>query len=191
MAPASPFVRPRARGRGRRAARAPRRGGALRPVAPAVDLEREGFDDLAIEAADDAALAILDRLDEFRGESRFTTWAWKFGFYAASVAVRKRRWLGREVPSEDAGWAALSAEASPDGRLSTTVCPERRPFLLRHALGLVEAFDLGREMPGDRSAAELQRLCHLTRLDGEVAREDREALDLLEPRAVTVHALDD
>jgi RNA polymerase sigma-70 factor (ECF subfamily) len=76
-------------------------------------LSREGFDDLAVQAADDALVSILARLDDFRGESRFTTWAWKFAFYEASVAVRKRRWLGREIPVEDEGWDAVAREASP------------------------------------------------------------------------------
>jgi RNA polymerase sigma-70 factor (ECF subfamily) len=80
-------------------------------------LSREGFDDLAVQAADDALLAILGRLDDYRGESRFTTWAWKFAFYEACVAVRKRRWLGREIPVEDEGWAALGREAAPDGQV--------------------------------------------------------------------------
>jgi RNA polymerase sigma-70 factor (ECF subfamily) len=75
---------------------------------------REGFDDLATQAADDALVAVLDRLDDYRGDSRFTTWAWKFAFYEACVAVRKRRWLGREVPVEDDGWEALGREAAPD-----------------------------------------------------------------------------
>ena len=76
-------------------------------------LSREGLDDLAVQAADDALVSILARLDDFRGESRFTTWAWKFAFYEASVAVRKRRWLGREIPLEEEGWEAVAREASP------------------------------------------------------------------------------
>jgi RNA polymerase sigma-70 factor (ECF subfamily) len=85
-----------------------RRGGGL---------AREGVAELAVEAADDALVAILARLDDFRGESRFTTWAWKFAFYEACVAIRKRRWLGREVPVEDEGWDALAHEAAPDRRV--------------------------------------------------------------------------
>jgi RNA polymerase sigma-70 factor (ECF subfamily) len=80
-------------------------------------LSREGFDDLAVQAADDALVALLGRLDDYRGESRFTTWAWKFAFFEACVAVRKRRWLGREVPLEDDGWKALAREDAPDGRV--------------------------------------------------------------------------
>jgi len=34
--------------------------------------------DLAHQAADDAMLAILVKLDGFRGESRFITWAYRF-----------------------------------------------------------------------------------------------------------------
>ena len=36
------------------------------------------FEDLSQQAADDALIAVLAKLDDFRGESRFTTWAYKF-----------------------------------------------------------------------------------------------------------------
>jgi RNA polymerase sigma-70 factor (ECF subfamily) len=75
------------------------------------------IDDLAIEAADDALVEILARLDDYRGESRFTTWAWKFAVFEASEAVRRRSWMGREIPVEDAGWTALSRELSPERSL--------------------------------------------------------------------------
>ena len=75
---------------------------------------REGFEDLATQAADDALVAVLGRLDDYRGESRFTTWAWKFAFYEACAAVRRRSWLRREVPVEAEGWEALGHEAGPD-----------------------------------------------------------------------------
>jgi RNA polymerase sigma-70 factor (ECF subfamily) len=75
------------------------------------------IDDLAIEAADDALVEILARLDDYRGESRFTTWAWKFAIFEASEAIRRRTWMGREIPVEDAGWAALSRELSPERSL--------------------------------------------------------------------------
>jgi len=81
---------------------------------------REGFDDLATQAADDALVAVLDRLDDYRGESRFTTWAWKFAFYEACVALRRRRWLGREVPFEDERWEALGHEAGPEVSVEQT-----------------------------------------------------------------------
>jgi RNA polymerase sigma-70 factor (ECF subfamily) len=33
------------------------------------------LEDLAMQATDDACMAVLTKLDTFRGESRFTTWA--------------------------------------------------------------------------------------------------------------------
>lgn len=75
---------------------------------------REELNDLAVEAAGDALLAILGRLDEYRGESRFTTWAWKFASYSASEAIRRRSWMGREIPSEVAGWSAFAREGAPE-----------------------------------------------------------------------------
>ena len=41
-------------------------------------LRGDELDDIATEAADDALMSILRRLDDFRGASRFTTWAYKF-----------------------------------------------------------------------------------------------------------------
>jgi RNA polymerase sigma-70 factor (ECF subfamily) len=64
--------------------------------------------DLAQQSADDALLAVLDKLDQFRGESRFTTWAYKFALLEAGVKVRRRAWQGREVPLEDQAWAVLA-----------------------------------------------------------------------------------
>src|SRR5215212_9820416 len=54
-------------------------------------------DDLAMQAADDALVAILAKLDSFRGDSRFTTWAYKFALLEAAVKARRRTWHGREV----------------------------------------------------------------------------------------------
>src|SRR5215218_276452 len=72
-------------------------------------------EDLAQQAADDALMAVLRKLDGFRGESRFTTWAYKFALLEAAVKVRRRAWQGREVPLEDEAWARL-ASADTAGR---------------------------------------------------------------------------
>ncbi len=69
------------------------------------------LDELAQEAADDAALSVLRRLDDFRGESRFTTWAYKFGLLEASVKVRRRAWRGREVSLEPESWSQFEHPA--------------------------------------------------------------------------------
>ena len=53
------------------------------------------LDDIANEAADDALMSVLRRLDDFRGASRFTTWVYKFALLEASVKLRSRAWQGR------------------------------------------------------------------------------------------------
>jgi RNA polymerase sigma-70 factor, ECF subfamily len=69
-------------------------------------------DDLANQAADDALVAILGKLDSFRGLSRFTTWAYKFVLLEAGVKARRRAWQGREVLLADDAWA-LEADGRP------------------------------------------------------------------------------
>ena len=61
-------------------------------------------DDLAMQAADDALVAILAKLDSFRGASRFTTWAYKFVLLEAGVKARRRAWHGREVALGEEEW---------------------------------------------------------------------------------------
>lgn len=64
-------------------------------------------DDLAMQAAADALMAVMRKLHTYRGDSRFTTWAYKFALLEAAVKVRRRAWQGREVPLEADGWARL------------------------------------------------------------------------------------
>jgi RNA polymerase sigma-70 factor, ECF subfamily len=67
------------------------------------------FDEIALEAADDALMSVLARLDDFRGASRFTTWVYKFALLEAAVKLRKRAWQGREIPLEQEGWDLFSS----------------------------------------------------------------------------------
>jgi RNA polymerase sigma-70 factor, ECF subfamily len=71
-------------------------------------LRGDDFDDLAHQSADDALLAILNKLHDFRGDSRFTTWAYKFALFEAGVKVRRRAWQGRELPLEPEAWAQMA-----------------------------------------------------------------------------------
>ena len=64
----------------------------------------EELDDIAMQAANDALMAVLAKLDDFRGESRFTTWAYKFALLEAGVKLRRRAWQGREVLLEPDSW---------------------------------------------------------------------------------------
>jgi RNA polymerase sigma-70 factor, ECF subfamily len=68
----------------------------------------EELDDIAMQAADDALMAVLAKLDDFRGASRFTTWAYKFALLEAGVKLRRRAWQGREVVLEPDGWTGFA-----------------------------------------------------------------------------------
>ena len=86
-----------------------------RPTLP--HLRGDELDDIALEAADDALMSVLRRLDDFRGASRFTTWAYKFGLLEAAVKLRRRAWQGREVPLEPETWSLFSSSGlGPDER---------------------------------------------------------------------------
>jgi RNA polymerase sigma-70 factor (ECF subfamily) len=84
-------------------------------------LRGDDYDDLAHQSADDALVAVLRRLADFRGDSRFTTWAYKFALYEAGVKVRRRAWQGRELPLEPATWALMAeGRATPQAAVETS-----------------------------------------------------------------------
>jgi RNA polymerase sigma-70 factor, ECF subfamily len=119
-----------------------RRRGQLHHLATS-DLE-----DLAVQAADDALMAILAKLDSFRGTSRFTTWAYKFALLEAGVKARRRAWHGREIVIDAQTWPELPAtgrsaqECVEDGELlaalrdavQTSLTPHQREVFCALAL---------------------------------------------------------
>jgi RNA polymerase sigma-70 factor (ECF subfamily) len=72
----------------------------------------EELEDLAMQAADDALMAVLAKLDQYRGASRFTTWAYKFALLEAGVRLRRRAWQGREVVLDSDSWPAFADHGS-------------------------------------------------------------------------------
>jgi RNA polymerase sigma-70 factor, ECF subfamily len=84
-------------------------------------LRGDDHDDLAQQSANDALVAILAKLDDFRGESRFTTWAYKFALYEAAASLRRRSWQGREVPLEAEHWPLIAdTRSTPDEDAETS-----------------------------------------------------------------------
>ena len=80
----------------------------------------EELDDIATQAADDALVAVLAKLDAYRGDSRFTTWAYKFALLEAGVRLRRRAWQEREVVLEPEAWPLMADSGrSPDSRAET------------------------------------------------------------------------
>jgi RNA polymerase sigma-70 factor (ECF subfamily) len=62
------------------------------------------LDDLADQAADDALVAILAKLDGFRGESLFTTWAARFAILEVSNKVSRHFWRTAGVRLDSEAW---------------------------------------------------------------------------------------
>jgi len=104
---------------------------------------RGDLDDIAHHSAADALVAVLAKLDDFRGDSRFTTWAYKFALLEAGVKMRRRAWQDREVALEPERWQILAdRRASPSeeaeqsellSALSAAIATELTPHQ-RHVL---------------------------------------------------------
>ena len=137
-----------------------RRAGTL-PQLSAVEL-----DELAQDAAGDAAVSVLRRLDDFRGESSFRTWAYKFALLEASVKVRRRAWRDREVTLEPEHWESLAhagpgpeddaesaalLEAVRDG-IRTALTPRQRQVLVSAVLEGVPIDVLAERLGSNRNA---------------------------------------
>ena len=80
------------------------------------------LDDIAHQAATDAILAILAKLGGFRGESRFTTWAYRFVILEVSSKLGRRYWRDPPAVLE----RRASGSASPTGSAWTRSGTRRR-----------------------------------------------------------------
>lgn len=89
-----------------------RRGPSRRIAGPELD-------DLARQAASDAMISILGKLDDFRGESRFTTWAYKFGVLEVANKVTRHHANRADIALEAEEWDRLPANFGEDPLLHT------------------------------------------------------------------------
>jgi RNA polymerase sigma-70 factor, ECF subfamily len=65
------------------------------------------LDDLAHQAAADAVVGVVAKVAQFRGESRFTTWACKFAIFEVSTKIGRHFWKRPTVPMEAEDWDRL------------------------------------------------------------------------------------
>ena len=72
----------------------------------------EDVDDVCVHAANDALMAVLAKLDTYRGSARFTTWACKFVIFEASSRLRRHAWRERKVEPDETIWDRLP-DAAP------------------------------------------------------------------------------
>lgn len=147
-------------------------------------MTRDEIDDLAHHAAHDAMTSILAKLDSFRGESRFTTWAYKFVILEAGVKARRRAWRDREVTLDDEGWRTIgdsgqtperSAETSElldriSSAIGTELTPRQREVFTALAVNEVPIDVLAERMDTTRGA--LYKALHDARCKLRVALAD-------------------
>ena len=122
--------------------------------------------DIADEAADEALVSVLRRLDDFRGASRFTTWVSKFALLEAAVRLRTRAWQDQELPLEPEGRAFSpgttfepGAEADLDellraleSAIAEVLTPRERRVLVALALNGVPIDVLAERLGSSRGA---------------------------------------
>jgi RNA polymerase sigma-70 factor, ECF subfamily len=149
---------------------------ATRRRATLPHLRGDELDDIALEAADDALVAVLAKLDDFRGASRFSTWAYKFALLETEAKLRRRAWQRREIALEADDWSLF---ADPGGSpaaevertellaavrraIATALTPRQRDVLIAVALNGVPAGVLAERLGTSRGA--LYKTLHDARL---------------------------
>jgi len=90
------------------------------------DVGTAELDDLAHQAADDALIAILRKLDDFGGTSRFSTWAAKFALHEAGVKGRQRAWQNL------CGWPGQGDDPGVGQTMPSTSVPSASTTRMRH-----------------------------------------------------------
>lgn len=98
----------------------------------------------------DAMLRVLERLDSFRGDSRFTTWAMAVAVRVSLTALRRRKWSAApigahldelaEIQETDTEAAAAGARAellgALRGAITNDLTPRQRQVLLGELEGI-------------------------------------------------------
>ena len=147
------------------------------------------LDDTTLEdLTQDSMIRITTRLDDFRGESKFTTWAMEIAIRIAYTSLRRRRWgdcsledLGLSVDSQTSSIAPHSADPTDPTIRDDLLCslreaidrdltPRQRAVVLGELAGMPTAV-LVEQL--DTNANALYKLHHDARLRLRAALERR------------------
>jgi RNA polymerase sigma-70 factor (ECF subfamily) len=139
-----------------------RRRGTLAPRLAGPEL-----DDVAQQCADDALVNILAKLDDFKGLSRFTTWAYKFAIFEVSSKLARHAWQRHPPSREDLELAEIPDSLSPrpsdqaerreqlvalKGAIERDLTPRQREVFVAVALNDVAIDLLALELGSNRNA---------------------------------------
>jgi len=91
------------------------------------------LEDIAHQAAADAVVSIMEHLDDYRGASKFTTWAYRFVINEVSTKTRRHLWSARRVEFDDYDWERLPDRLTraPDAQVAQSA----QLAALRRAVG--------------------------------------------------------
>jgi RNA polymerase sigma-70 factor (ECF subfamily) len=88
--------------------------------------------ELAEDCAQEALLSIRSNLDNFRGDAKFTTWAYRFVINQAVDELRRRRYKNVSLESlAEQEVSAMIAVTSPDAGLDPDLAAEREDFIIQ------------------------------------------------------------
>jgi RNA polymerase sigma-70 factor (ECF subfamily) len=82
------------------------------------NMSRDEILQRAEDCAQEALIAVMNRLSDFRGDSRFTTWAYKFAINVALMTARRERWRGKSLDQVTFSDAGTALEAFVAGKSS-------------------------------------------------------------------------
>ncbi len=123
-----------------------------------------GIDEIANQAADEATVAALGKVDSFEGRSRFSTWAYKFGVLHALSSANRAAWRDRDLPLDavsEPPAKTLSPEASLEeaemssilsAAISKSLTPHQRDVIIALILNDVPIDALAEQMGLTRNA---------------------------------------
>lgn len=77
-------------------------------------MTREEILQCAEDCAQEALIAVMNHLSDFRGDSKFSTWAYKFAINMSLMTARRQRWKGKSVDQLDFSKDTRFAELMPD-----------------------------------------------------------------------------
>ncbi|MGI5187559.1 sigma-70 family RNA polymerase sigma factor [Promicromonospora sp. CA-289599] len=129
--------------------------------APGLRMFGPELEDIAHQATGDALMAISVRLDRFRGESRFTTWASKFVIFDVATKMNRHAWRRHDVPYDQEDWSRLVSrfEVLPDDEVQAWDLVEAVATAVRNCLSerqrIVFVATVVHGMPVDVLAEEL------------------------------------
>ena len=125
------------------------------------------LNDIVQQAADDAMVAIVAKLDQFRGESRFTTWAYKFAVLEVASKLTRHAWRGGPVILDSEAWLQLPDRfgftpeeafeqrellASIQEAVQTALTPRQRRVFVAIVLNAVPLDVVAAELASNRNA---------------------------------------